>query len=127
MPWQWERGMDAAICIYGILLAGGCYVPLDISNPAQRLAYIIEDADPAMIIGKGAQPEWLNPNYPWCDFNTVISTDQNQSTSAEPLIFFESTRISHDSLYIRFNRSAKRRCAIASSDEKFFRLGFKYF
>ncbi len=79
-----ERGVDAAICIYGILLAGGCYVPLDINNPAQRIAYIIEDTDPAMIIGKGAEPEWLNPKYRWCDFNTVFSTPQDLATSTEP-------------------------------------------
>ena len=36
--------------ILGILKAGGAYVPLDLGYPAERLAYIIEDAQAAVLI-----------------------------------------------------------------------------
>jgi amino acid adenylation domain-containing protein len=38
------RSIDMVIGIIAILKAGGAYVPLDMSYPAQRLAYILEDA-----------------------------------------------------------------------------------
>lgn len=39
-----ERSLNMVIAILGILKAGGCYVPLDPDNPAERLNYILEDS-----------------------------------------------------------------------------------
>ncbi|MCC5644522.1 amino acid adenylation domain-containing protein [Nostoc sp. CHAB 5824] len=40
-----ERSLDMAIAVLGVLKAGGAYVPLDSDQPAQRLAYMVQDAD----------------------------------------------------------------------------------
>jgi amino acid adenylation domain-containing protein len=45
-----ERSVEMIIGILGILKAGGSYVPLDPNYPEQRLAYITEDAQVAMIV-----------------------------------------------------------------------------
>lgn len=44
------RSHDFPICFWGILKSGNTYVPLDPKLPAQRLAYMIEDAQLDVII-----------------------------------------------------------------------------
>lgn len=40
-----HRSLDLIVGILGILKAGGCYVPLDPKYPADRLAFMVEDAN----------------------------------------------------------------------------------
>ncbi len=44
------RGLDQYMAILGVLWAGGAYVPIDWSNPQDRLDFIAEDCDAAMIL-----------------------------------------------------------------------------
>ncbi|HEY6179586.1 MAG TPA: amino acid adenylation domain-containing protein, partial [Kofleriaceae bacterium] len=46
--------LDAIVAILGILKAGAAYVPLDPEYPAERLAYLVDDARPIAILGPGA-------------------------------------------------------------------------
>jgi amino acid adenylation domain-containing protein len=66
-----DRGIDAAIAIYGILSAGACYLPLDIKNPAGRLNYIINDAQPRYVLGHGTCPDWLDASDKWLDLQQL--------------------------------------------------------
>jgi amino acid adenylation domain-containing protein len=50
------RSLEMIIALLGILKAGGAYVPLDPAYPSDRLAYMIEDARPAMLL---TQECWL--------------------------------------------------------------------
>ena len=45
-----ERSFEMVIALLGILKAGGAYVPIDPSYPAERLAYLIDDAQAAVVI-----------------------------------------------------------------------------
>ncbi|MDN5871420.1 MAG: amino acid adenylation domain-containing protein, partial [Nitrococcus sp.] len=45
-----ERSLEMVVGLLGILKAGGAYVPLDPSYPAERLAFMIEDAGVALIL-----------------------------------------------------------------------------
>ena len=45
-----ERSLEMVIGIYGILKAGGAYVPLDPEYPADRVAYVIEDAQVPVVL-----------------------------------------------------------------------------
>ena len=45
-----DRSPEMAVGILGILKAGGAYVPLDPSYPADRLAFMIEDAKLALLL-----------------------------------------------------------------------------
>src|SRR6185312_1231445 len=45
-----ERSLEMVIGLLGILKAGGAYVPLDPSYPAERLAYMLEDAAPSVLL-----------------------------------------------------------------------------
>ena len=45
-----ERSFAMVIGILAILKAGGGYVPLDPSYPCQRLAYILQDSEPILLL-----------------------------------------------------------------------------
>jgi amino acid adenylation domain-containing protein len=51
-----EPGPDMVAGVLGILRAGGAYLPLDPAYPAERLAFILEDAGAPVVL---AQPELL--------------------------------------------------------------------
>ncbi len=62
-----ERGIDAAIAIYAVLMSGTSYLPLDVKNPLFRLQLIIADAQPEFVIGKDVRPDWLNDSVGWVE------------------------------------------------------------
>ncbi|HVK94836.1 MAG TPA: condensation domain-containing protein, partial [Noviherbaspirillum sp.] len=45
-----ERSLDMVVGLLAILKAGGAYVPLDPTYPAERLAYMLADAQPAVLL-----------------------------------------------------------------------------
>jgi amino acid adenylation domain-containing protein len=45
-----ERSPEMIVGLYGILKAGGAYVPIDPTYPAERIAYMIEDADAPVLL-----------------------------------------------------------------------------
>ena len=47
-----ERSLDLFVGLLGILKAGGAYVPLDPAYPTERLAYMLQDAKPALLLGQ---------------------------------------------------------------------------
>ncbi|QHF44605.1 non-ribosomal peptide synthetase [Pseudomonas sp. S35] len=49
-----ERGLDMVIGLYAILKAGAAYVPLDPAYPLERIAYMLEDSAPAVVLVQGA-------------------------------------------------------------------------
>ncbi|HEX2211054.1 MAG TPA: condensation domain-containing protein, partial [Longimicrobium sp.] len=48
-----ERGAELIVSILGILKAGGCYVPLDPSYPAERLRLMLADAGVRVLVTRG--------------------------------------------------------------------------
>ena len=45
-----ERSVDLVVALFGILVAGGAYVPFDPSYPEERLAFMLEDAGVAVLL-----------------------------------------------------------------------------
>jgi amino acid adenylation domain-containing protein len=45
-----ERSFEMVIALLAILKAGGAYVPLDPTYPAERLRFMIEDAEPVVLL-----------------------------------------------------------------------------
>ncbi|GAA3463930.1 amino acid adenylation domain-containing protein [Saccharothrix longispora] len=45
-----ERGVDLLVAFWAVLKAGGAYLPLDPGYPAARLAGIVEDAAPGVVL-----------------------------------------------------------------------------
>ncbi|MFJ3928601.1 amino acid adenylation domain-containing protein, partial [Streptomyces sp. NPDC090022] len=49
-----ERGVDLVVAVLGVLKAGGAYMTIDPEYPAQRVAYMVEDAGPAVMLASAA-------------------------------------------------------------------------
>lgn len=49
-----SRSPDALVALLALFKAGGCYLPLDPEYPAERLAFMLEDAGASLLITEGA-------------------------------------------------------------------------
>ncbi|MFL5384365.1 MAG: amino acid adenylation domain-containing protein, partial [Longimicrobiaceae bacterium] len=49
-----ERSHELVVAILGVLKAGGAYMPLDPDYPAQRLAHMVQDAAPQVVLSQSA-------------------------------------------------------------------------
>ena len=56
-----ERSPPMVVALLGILKAGGAYVPLDSSYPRARLAELVQDSAPLLIVCDAAGKEALGP------------------------------------------------------------------
>ena len=73
-----KRSGDYAIAILAILKAGGAYLPLDPDYPAERLAFMLKDAQVPILV----TDQQLSQKLP--DLKTIlIDLDQNQSEIAK--------------------------------------------
>ena len=65
-----ERSAEAIVALLGILKAGGAYLPLDPGYPAERLAFVINDARAALVIAGVGVDALANIHVP------IVSLDQ---------------------------------------------------
>ncbi|MFH5244969.1 non-ribosomal peptide synthase/polyketide synthase, partial [Antrihabitans spumae] len=49
-----RRSVELVVAMYAVLEAGGAYVPLDPDHPAERVAHILDTADPICVLTTGA-------------------------------------------------------------------------
>ncbi|HCT06255.1 MAG TPA: non-ribosomal peptide synthetase, partial [Pseudomonas sp.] len=49
-----ERGLEMVIGLYAILKAGAAYVPLDPAYPPERIAYMLHDSAPQVVLAQGS-------------------------------------------------------------------------
>jgi amino acid adenylation domain-containing protein len=59
-----ERSPESVICALAVLKAGAAYLPLDPSLPAERLRYMLTDANVSVVLSQGANIELL-PKHTW--------------------------------------------------------------
>ncbi|MDB9318577.1 non-ribosomal peptide synthetase [Nodularia spumigena] len=67
-----ERSPELIIALLGVLKAGGAYVPLDSKLPPERLAYMLQDAKPEILLTMAASVATF-PNYE----GTVLCLDED--------------------------------------------------
>ncbi len=73
-----DRSIDLITGLLGILKAGGAYVPLDPSYPPDRLAHILDQAAPPLIVSRSD----LHRALPACDAR-FINLESLQSQAAD--------------------------------------------
>ena len=73
-----ERSLEMVVGLLGVLKAGGAYVPLDPAYPAERLAYMINDAAPCVLLTQ----QWLKNVLPSIA-GEVVALDKDWGGIAE--------------------------------------------
>jgi amino acid adenylation domain-containing protein len=66
-----ERGPEMMVAILGVMKAGGAWVPLDRTYPAERLAYMLGDSGARVVVTQ----ESVRPTLPPADGVAVVSVD----------------------------------------------------
>ncbi|WP_334190910.1 amino acid adenylation domain-containing protein, partial [Noviherbaspirillum sp.] len=56
-----DRGIDMVVGLLAVLKAGGAYVPLDPSYPPERIAFMLEDCAPVVLLTHAAVRTQLQP------------------------------------------------------------------
>ncbi|MCP4658043.1 MAG: AMP-binding protein, partial [bacterium] len=78
-----ERSPEAVVGMLAILKAGGAYLPLDPAYPAERLAFMLDDAGAAMLLTREelAPPSgWQGQTTPTVEDKTGRSVEMNQES-----------------------------------------------
>ncbi|NKI72819.1 AMP-binding protein, partial [Collimonas pratensis] len=82
---------DMIVALVAILKAGGAYVPLDPGSPKERLAYMLEDAQPAMLLTQigllDNLPVFNNPILPLdsAEFITFLASQSDSNPAMASL------------------------------------------
>ena len=59
-----ERSVELVVAVLAVLKAGGAYVPLDPAHPPARLAAMVDDCRPALVVTQEWMREWLPAGFP---------------------------------------------------------------
>src|SRR4029077_2151688 len=59
-----ERSLEMVVGVLGILQAGGAYLPLDASYPAERLAYMLADSRASILLTQEKLHDQLSASVP---------------------------------------------------------------
>ncbi len=92
-----ERSLELVVAMLGVLKAGAAYVPLDPSHPNARLAHIVSDAEPGILLtlrGSRSAP----PVFP----GDRIAVDTNDRSAAPAVGVYSPppTRSDNDLAYV---------------------------
>ncbi|WP_025130130.1 non-ribosomal peptide synthetase [Pseudomonas sp. PH1b] len=110
-----ERGLEMLVGLLAILKAGGAYVPIDPSHPQERIAYLLQDSAPLVLLVQGAtralvgapalpvldldRPDWgsqplSNPQVPGLNTRHLAYVIYTSGSTGEP----KGVMVEHDSL-----------------------------
>ncbi|HEX2208939.1 MAG TPA: amino acid adenylation domain-containing protein, partial [Longimicrobium sp.] len=74
-----ERSVEMVVALLAVLKAGGAYVPIDPAYPAERIAFVLEDSRPALIVTTSALRDRIPPAA-----DALAMDDDAASVDGEP-------------------------------------------
>ena len=77
-----NRSFEMLVGILATLKAGGAYLPLDPNDPLQRLAFVLQDAKPTVILAQRVLASRLPPNP-----GTTVMLDEDFSIEPDTSVF----------------------------------------
>jgi natural product biosynthesis luciferase-like monooxygenase protein/amino acid adenylation domain-containing protein len=100
-----ERSIEMVVGLLGILKAGAAYVPLDPMYPQSRLAHMLDDAKPAVVLTQ----QHLVANLPLHDIRTVCLDTQWAALARYPADNPESTVLADNLAYVIYTSGSTGR------------------
>jgi amino acid adenylation domain-containing protein len=96
-----DRSIDMMVSILAVLKTGGCYVPLDINYPLERIQYILQDTQASLVLTHSTLVDTLDYSTPaavialdFVDYLQLDSTNlanQNQAVDLAYVIYTSGT------------------------------------
>ena len=93
-----ERSVEQVIAILGVLEADAAYVPLDPSLPESRLASMLADVGPALVLAERARIDRLRGDVPWVAIEDLTRDEAGNGDDSDAALFIEPS----DLAYIMF-------------------------
>ena len=78
-----ERSVSMVVSLLAVLKAGGAYVPLDPTYPAERLAFMVEDSSPRVLLVDAAGQQALSSVGDGCERVQVDGPDGGDTRASE--------------------------------------------
>ncbi|WP_342374022.1 non-ribosomal peptide synthase/polyketide synthase [Myxococcus stipitatus] len=100
-----ERSVELVVSLLAILKAGGCYVPLDVDYPRERLAHMLEDAQPQVLVTTRA----LASRLPTDGLTLLLLDEVSESLAQQPTSTPVSATTSRNLVYIDFTSGSTGR------------------
>ncbi|HEX5883437.1 MAG TPA: amino acid adenylation domain-containing protein, partial [Pyrinomonadaceae bacterium] len=78
-----EKGWEQTVAVLGIVQAGGAYLPIEATLPAERINYLLAQGEAEIVVTQ----QWLDQKLTWPDDirRICIGSDELAAESAEPL------------------------------------------
>ncbi|HET6230939.1 MAG TPA: non-ribosomal peptide synthase/polyketide synthase, partial [Longimicrobiaceae bacterium] len=100
-----DRGPDAVATFLGVMKAGGAYLPLDPSYPADRLAYMLADAGVSVLVATEA----LAAELPVHDGSVLLLDRDRASVDAEDAEPFDAGVVPESAAYVIYTSGSTGR------------------
>ncbi|MET7766969.1 amino acid adenylation domain-containing protein, partial [Streptomyces sp. NPDC005393] len=104
-----ERGVDLMVALLGILKAGAAYLPIDPAYPADRIAYMLDDAKPAMVLGASDTVAAVPASAPLVVINTPEFATALDDAAARPTVAGERPRALAHPAYVIYTSGSTGR------------------
>ncbi|HLO62362.1 MAG TPA: amino acid adenylation domain-containing protein, partial [Azonexus sp.] len=95
-----ERSLDMVVALLGILKAGGAWLPVDPDCPPARLAHILDEAQPAVLLSQAALRDRLPDTRPptfWLDEDWPAIAAQPATPVSSPVAAHHLAYVIHTS------------------------------
>ncbi|MCG8919824.1 amino acid adenylation domain-containing protein [Actinokineospora sp. PR83] len=76
------RSVELVVAVLAVLKAGGAYLPIDPEYPAERIAYLLGDAEPALMLCTGTPLSGVDSTVPVVRLDAPETTDALQRCPA---------------------------------------------
>src|SRR6185312_5103417 len=76
-----ERSFNMIVGVMGILKAGGCYLPLDPNYPKERLQFMLEDSQAAVLVTQTSLRD--NLQFEISNLKVICIDEENSELSAQ--------------------------------------------
>ena len=96
-----DRSLELVIALYAVLKAGGAYLPIDPDYPTERMAVILEDSQPVLVLTQAHLQERITLAQLTTNHISVISVHRDGPfISLEPVVLPQTTVTADDLAYV---------------------------
>jgi amino acid adenylation domain-containing protein len=91
------KSSDLVVCMLGVLKSGATYLPLDMTYPAERLQYFLDDARPACVVVNDATSLQLDSTQSTAHYDALAAAEHDDVPARIPAVADDAAYIIYTS------------------------------